>query len=393
MNDNWIKAFQDKLGDYQLDLPAAAPHRRKGFIWMTPAAAAAALLAFLLLRKPEAGNPFGPARLIAEVPATVAMTRPDPATALRLVRRNRPDVRDGQVSLPVSVVSDEPMSLTETPEEPLSQEPERTKVEETPVTRAEETIPRTANENPEPEEESPRQRSSISGRLHINPMGLSGGTASFFSESVPSYQDPFIRDMKGMIGVDNAMFMANASNNYNMGQTAVGDRPDESIRCDLPVKTGLAVRIDGPGRFSVESGLNYSFHRVRVAYQESFPEYKLEYRMHYLGIPLKGIVSLAEWKALNLYATAGGELEWMLTGKMRAQAGNQQVTTQAIKEHPTLFSLTGSAGIEYVFSPRLGLYAEPGIAWHAKPKGTLPNYYREHPCSFDLHVGLRFNLN
>lgn len=29
MNDNWIKPFQDKLGEFELDLPAIAPVRRK----------------------------------------------------------------------------------------------------------------------------------------------------------------------------------------------------------------------------------------------------------------------------------------------------------------------------------------------------------------------------
>ena len=55
--------------------------------------------------------------------------------------------------------------------------------------------------------------------------------------------------------------------------------------------------------------------------------------------------------------------------------------------------LLGAAGAEYLFNRRVSLYAEPGVAYHFKPGGELPNYYREHPWSFDFRIGLRFRLN
>ena len=90
MNDKWIKPFQEKLGDYELELPAASP-RRHGWIALalTGAAAAAAVLLFLL---PTTGRPSreNPVRLLAEVPASVAVpTLSAPAQLLAPVRHKK----------------------------------------------------------------------------------------------------------------------------------------------------------------------------------------------------------------------------------------------------------------------------------------------------------------
>ena len=52
----------------------------------------------------------------------------------------------------------------------------------------------------------------------------------------------------------------------------------------------------------------------------------------------------------------------------------------------------GAAGIDFGLTRHFSLYVEPGLAWHFEPAGNLPNYYREHPLSFDLRAGLRFTL-
>ena len=79
MNDNWTQPFQDKLGDWEMDVPVATPvHSRRG--WLLPAAAAAAAALILLLLLPDSGKKpaVQPAvRLLAEAtPASIRAASP-----------------------------------------------------------------------------------------------------------------------------------------------------------------------------------------------------------------------------------------------------------------------------------------------------------------------------
>ena len=184
-----------------------------------------------------------------------------------------------------------------------------------------------------------------------------------------------------------------SEDNYNTNHLFHLSEPI-SVNCALPVKTGFSLILPLSKGFALESGIDYAFHQATVTYGiTNIATIQEDYRMHYLGIPVKAVFSLADWEKAHLYAACGGEMEWMIAGRVQSKDAVRATAERLrIKEHPLLFSLMAAAGIEYGFNARLGLYAEPGIAWHFKPQGTLPNYYREHPLAFDLHLGLRFNL-
>ena len=403
MKDNWTKAFQDKLGDYQLEMPAATPRRRgrgRLVLLLSGAAAAAVLAAMLLLRTPDDGKQQRlPEGLIAEVPAAVVETQPEMPAAIRPMRslaagnpqaQPQPTAapeeerREEQAVTTAAVQPEEPEPQSVQPEEPVEPvEPAKADVSET-----EETVIDWNDEEPT------RRRAGISARLHVSPVGLPAEA----SDASPQPQSDGIKSPYGPFSTANSIGESYHSglyvNNLDYNSTANRDAGQSQTHCFLPVKTGVLVRIGGAGRLSLESGLDYSFHRATAAaYYGLVPTpYQMEYRMHYLGIPLKGVFSIAEWRRLSLYAAAGGEVEWMAFGRLLIRESSQTLVDDRLQEHPFLFSLTGAGGLEFNFSPKLGLYAEPGIAWHATPKGNLPNYYRDHPLSFDLHLGLRFNL-
>ena len=87
MKDNWIQPFQDKLGDYEFDLPA--PQGRK-IGWWVPllAGAAAALLLMLLLRTPESRQQPAPAFALADASPSLTLPAPAHPQDIRLIRRN-----------------------------------------------------------------------------------------------------------------------------------------------------------------------------------------------------------------------------------------------------------------------------------------------------------------
>ena len=235
-----------------------------------------------------------------------------------------------------------------------------------------------------PEEE---KTSGFSVRLHASPLAFSLDELSSFGGSF----DQALPHSGEKIKQGDAKY--DSVDNYNTNHLFHLSEP-LSVNCALPVKTGFSLILPLSKGFALESGIDYAFHQATVTYGiTNIATIQEDYRMHYLGIPVKAVFSLADWEKAHLYAACGGEMEWMIAGRVQSKDAVRATAEKLrIKEHPLLFSLMAAAGIEYGFNARLGLYAEPGIAWHFKPQGTLPNYYREHPLAFDLHLGLRFNL-
>ena len=395
MNDKWIKPFQEKLGDYELELPAASP-RRHGWIALalTGAAAAAAVLLFLL---PTTGRPSreNPVRLLAEVPASVAVpTLSAPAQLLAPVRKQpgQPE----EPAAPTQVTAQEPVQepaqdpAQETAPEPVQepvQEPVPEPVPELVQEPAQDPVQAPA-QLPQPFEQPEEEKASgFSVRLHASPLAFSLDELSSFGGSF----DQALPHSGEKIKQGDAIY--DSEDNYNTNHLFHLSEP-LSVNCALPVKTGFSLILPLSKGFALESGIDYAFHQATVTYGiTNIATIQEDYRMHYLGIPVKAVFSLADWEKAHLYAACGGEMEWMIAGRVQSKDAVRATAEKLrIKEHPLLFSLMAAAGIEYGFNARLGLYAEPGIAWHFKPQGTLPNYYREHPLAFDLHLGLRFNL-
>ena len=379
MNDTWIKPFQEKLGDYELELPAASP-RRHGWIALalTGAAAAAAVLLFLLpmAERPSRENPV---RLLAEVPASVAVpTLSAPAQLLAPVRKQPGQPEES--AAPTQVTTQEPVQEpTQEPAQETAPEPVPEPVQE--PAQASAQLPQPFEQ---PEEE---KASGFSVRLHASPLAFSVNELSSFGGSF----DQALPHSGEKIKQGDAKY--DSVDNYNTNHLFHLSEP-LSVNCALPVKTGFSLILPLSKGFALESGIDYAFHQATVTYGiTNIATIQEDYRMHYLGIPVKAVFSLADWEKAHLYATCGGEMEWMIAGRVQSKDAVRATAERLrIKEHPLLFSLMAAAGIEYGFNARLGLYAEPGIAWHFKPQGTLPNYYREHPLAFDLHLGLRFNL-
>lgn len=393
MNDNWIKPFQDKLGEFELDLPAIAPVRRKT-VWLAPllaGVAAAGLLLFVLL-KPSETTPDQRSRLIAEAPVTITSPRLDRLAPIApLPARNRQtSVPSATTPAPASPAA--PASVTDV------EEPETVR---TPATvNGQPASPITSGPIAEdevyswedfdlPEEQPTRRRIHLSGRAHVDPTLLQAAHNEYPLPSLASWY--YSAGNRGYLMM-NAMNFADNAIGANPDISANPDRNKEKIRHDLPVKTGFSIQFSGQGRFSFETGLNYAFHRSRIAFHGNLNDYEMDYRMHYLGLPLKGNLQLIRWKRLEWYASVGGEFEWMLTGKLYSSLQGQRTSVDPLDRHPLFLSVAAATGFEYKFNEHFGLYAEPGIAWHVHSRSDLPDYYRDHPFSFDLHVGVRFDL-
>lgn len=393
MKDNWIKPFQDRLGEYELDLPQAAARPRKRIILpLLTAAAAAAILLLVFLPSPSSrrstpGDVRRDGRLIAEIPATLSMEMPEfPSQAIMPLRqmKKRPS-QPGQ-------------NMDETPAADDSAVTGFTE----PAVQAEgkESITAEAHEEPagiawaeRPDEVGARHGTGFSARMHFSPLAFQGNGSSY-SGNLNEALSPIGLGLEGN-GMENFSSSRNPDEVYypktiNSYSNTEGI---ESVSCDLPLKFGLTIRWQATGRFALESGLGYDYQHSRIFYREAFyPAGMQELRMHYIGIPLKGLFSISQWEKFSLYAAAGAEAEFMVFGNIISKASGMVVAKERMTERPMLFSAGASVGADYSFNSRVGLYAEPGISWHWVQETRVPLYYKEHPVSFDLHVGLRFNL-
>ena len=379
MNDNWTQPFQDKLGDWEMDVPVATPvHSRRG--WLLPAAAAAAAALILLLLLPDSGK--------------------KPAV--------QPDVRLLAEATPASIRAAAPALP------PVSTFAVRHRHAAEPGTEVQETATPSVPDLPEPESQQPQQPDQtptperavetgsfpvIDSRIYHRAEGFSLKIqAGNFLSSDPSRKatDPTgirpLREAKepATIHWTNVSNMESNENNPIERAFSGNDLKYSQFHYQLPIKAGLSLRW-APIRsaFGLESGLTYSYQHVWQTFDNSAKS--RHYRYHYAGIPLKADWEVAQWRHFRVYGAAGAECLWLVAGTIDTSDYLVQISLP-IESHPMLFSLGAAAGAEYALAYRAGLYLEPGLTWTAKPQGDLPNYYREHPLAFDLHVGLRFKL-
>ena len=141
----------------------------------------------------------------------------------------------------------------------------------------------------------------------------------------------------------------------------------------MPVSFGLSARFMLTGRFSINTGLNYTLYSsVRNG----------SYSAHYLGIPLRFDWQLVNRRYFNFYMGVGAQMDKCVYAKV----GNER-----LYEKNFLFSLTGAAGLQYNITHRIGMYLEPDISISLN-EGSIETYRTEHPVVISARGGLRFKF-
>lgn len=170
-----------------------------------------------------------------------------------------------------------------------------------------------------------------------------------------------------------------------------GDTPlhsiTTSIRHHQPLRFGLSLRYDIGNRWSVESGLSYSYHKSDMTSLSGNSEMTTEQRLSYVGIPLNVGYQLWSGSRFGFYISAGGMVEKMVKGSRTTQT-----TTENVSIRPLQFSLNGAAGAEFRIDQSFSLYVEPGLSYHFNNGSPVPTIYQDEPLNFNLNAGLRFSF-
>lgn len=169
---------------------------------------------------------------------------------------------------------------------------------------------------------------------------------------------------------------------------------DEEIHHHQPIHLGLLLRYALNDRWSIESGLSYALLTSDISLSSTYFKAEAEQRLSYIGIPVN--VSYQIWgsRHFNVYASVGGMAEKMVKGKQHQVVTypTKTETDESVSIRPLQFSVNGGIGAEFQFIDWLSIYAEPGVGYWFNNGSNIPTYYQEKPFSFNLNVGLRFNI-
>jgi hypothetical protein len=183
----------------------------------------------------------------------------------------------------------------------------------------------------------------------------------------------------------------------NMLPTLAEAQKEEKTHHHQPVKVGVEVRYNIDNKWSVQSGMTYSYLQSDFTSTGFTDKEVTKQRLHYVGIPVNVSYNLYQNKYLNVYVTAGGEVEKMVKGNAETQTSQSGKLISTAKHKVTMnqlqFSTNAAAGVEYKVSKDVSIYAEPGASYYIKNGSDVKTVYSDKPLGFSLNLGVRLNVN
>ena len=183
--------------------------------------------------------------------------------------------------------------------------------------------------------------------------------------------------------------------------TIVFNQPEvnDSYTHKMPVKLGLTARYAFSNLLGIESGLTYSLLQSdiqRGSESTTGAWSSSDQTLHYLGVPLNLTFNFLNSKYVDVYASAGGMMEFGVKGRIKTtdHLHNSMTSTHqnAITPKGLLWSVNATAGVQVNVLPSLGIYVEPGMSHHFKNDRQPRSSYTDKPTNFALGFGLRYTF-
>ncbi len=163
-----------------------------------------------------------------------------------------------------------------------------------------------------------------------------------------------------------------------------------------PVRFGLSLRYHINDRWSLESGVSYTYLTSDITRRADTYSHETRQRLSYIGIPVNANYRLWHNRRFNIYASGGGTIEKMVKGKATTKDivdGKVSTTnTESVSISQPQFSVTGAIGAEFKADKRFSLYAEPGLSYYFDNKSNVTTIYQDKPLNFNLNIGIRINI-
>lgn len=172
---------------------------------------------------------------------------------------------------------------------------------------------------------------------------------------------------------------------------------NEKAKHHLPIRLGVSFRYHIDKRWSIQSGVTYSYLASDLSYNGWDTSYQTDQTLHYIGIPFQVGLRIWESQQFRTYISAGGQVEKLINGKATTHyttsKQEQGTLIEDINDKKLLFSTMASIGAEFSLSESLSLYAEPGFHYYFKNGNGLKTHYNEQPLNFNITIGFRFHWN
>ncbi len=172
--------------------------------------------------------------------------------------------------------------------------------------------------------------------------------------------------------------------NMQLPSTQATDRTHHK----LPVKGGISLRYAINDRWSVQTGINYSYHSSELERGNQ----EIDQRLHFIGIPVAVGYNVWSNRKINVYVAAGGEVEKMVKGRRSISYTGQHREEDVKMSRPQL-SAQLSAGAEYRASNAVSVYVEPNVSYHFDNGSDISTIYKDKPLELGLSMGVRFTID
>ena len=342
--------------------------------WGGASIAACAAIAMLFVRAPHSGFDTVPVSSVAEVtpsvPAVEEMPEEKPQPAHALVAQAHVEKEKQYLEEEdVVAVSGDTVKATVTfsavPDDSEAQQPARKTASDRDVSSNEELQPY----NWWADEPAPKNKRHLKVGLNASASPMSSATSNML---VP--QMDYLAVLKSNTALYNFSDSEKKSafSNFSSGPTSV------SYSHDLPIGLGIALNFPLTDRFSIETGLNFTYlHSI-----EDNNGSLSDQRLHFAGIPLRASYAFIRKGNFSIYAGAGASLEKCL----KASIGSRSYDEKRLQWAGEAF-----AGAELKLWKSTSLYLQPTVSYWFTDT-DLVTYRTENPLVFSIDAGLRFHL-
>lgn len=163
---------------------------------------------------------------------------------------------------------------------------------------------------------------------------------------------------------------------------------------DKPITLSIAVNKNIGKRWSLETGLQYSYLKSYFILGTGSYRVDKEQKLHYLGVPFKLSYQFMKFKRLSTYGSVGTGILIPIYGKTDADyiVGDKSAYTTDWKlTLPIQWSVNTNIGIQYQFAPNLNLFIEPTMNWYIPNGSCIKNAWTERPFTLTIPFGIRFS--
>lgn len=163
---------------------------------------------------------------------------------------------------------------------------------------------------------------------------------------------------------------------------------------DKPITLSIAVNKNIGKRWSLETGLQYSYLKSYFILGTGSYRVDKEQKLHYFGVPFKLSYQFMKFKRLSTYGSVGTGILIPIYGKTDADyiVGDKSAYTTDWKlTLPIQWSVNTNIGIQYQFVPNLNLFIEPTMNWYIPNGSCIKNVWTERPFTLTVPFGIRFS--